>query len=104
MNSKMKRDSKDAMPNARHSHWEGGGNEPYPAGEEDHNQKKSERVSVASRFAKDKPGPTQPTRTVNGGLTRHGRPQSGGNLVVNQAVEDHNQKKAQHVTASQRGF
>ena len=89
--SKVKRDSKDPMPNANNTPRSGGGNEPYPSGAEKHGQKKAERVTVASRFDKDKPGPEQPTRC--GG---------NGNVPVSQAPEDHNQKKAEHVKASQR--
>jgi hypothetical protein len=91
MNSKMKRDSKDPMPKAENSARIGGGNDPAVAGGEKLGQKKAERVSVASRFDKNKPGPEQPTRS--GG---------NGNVAATQAVCDHGQKKAEHVKASQR--
>ena len=100
--SKVKRDSKDPMPKAENSARVGGGNLPYPAGAEKHAQSKAERVSVASRFDKNKPGPEQPTRNDGGKTTQHGVKQSGGNVAATQAVEDHDQKKAQRVTAAQR--
>jgi hypothetical protein len=90
MNSKMKRDSKDGMPTERNSARDGGGNDPVKGGEK-LGQKKAERVSVASRFDKNKPGPEQPTRS--GG---------NGNVAATQAVCDHGQKKAEHIKASQR--
>ena len=100
--SKVKRDSKDPMPKAQNSARVGGGNMPYPAGAEKHNQKKAERVSVASRFDKDKPGPEQPTRNEDGKRNPFGIEQSGGNIPADQAREDHNQSKAEYVKASSR--
>jgi hypothetical protein len=84
-------DSKDPAPNASNSQRKGGGNDPAPAGDEKLNQAKAERVSAASRFDLNKPGPEQPTRT--GG---------DGNAPIAQAVEGHNQKKAEYIKASQR--
>ena len=85
------RDSKDPMPSAENTARVGGGNEPYPAGAEKHNQGKAEKVSdTANRST----GPTanavaQPTR------------QNGdGNTSV--TGESHNSKKAQRVPASAR--
>lgn len=89
--SKVRRDSKDPMPTAKNSARVNGGNVPYPAGAEKHGQSKAEKVSPASRFDLDKPGPEQPTR-CNG----------NGNTPVTQAPEDHKQRKAERVTASQR--
>jgi hypothetical protein len=100
--SNVKRDSKDPQPTSRNSARVGGGNVPYPAGSEKHGQAKAEHVSVASRFDKNKPGPEQPTRNKGGKTTEHGVPQSGGNVAATNAVEDHNQRKSEHVRASQR--
>lgn len=100
--SKVKRDSKDGTPTSRNSARVSGGNVPYPAGAEKHGQAKAERVSPASRFDKDKPGPEQPTRNSDGEKNFHQMKTSGGNVASSQAPEDHNQKKAEHVTAAQR--
>ena len=100
--SKVRRDSKDPMPTENNSQRVGGGNEPYPTGKEKHNQKKAERVTVASRFDKDKPGPEQPTRNEDGKRNPFGIEQSGGNIPADQAREDHNQSKAEYVKASSR--
>ena len=100
--SKVKRDSKDPMPKAQNSARVGGGNMPYPAGAEKHGQAKAERVSVVSRFDKDKPGPEQPTRNADGEKNFHQVKTSGGNVPSTQAPEDHNQRKSEYVKASQR--
>lgn len=100
--SNVKRDSKDPMPKAQNSARVGGGNVPYPAGAEKHGQAKAERVTPASRFDKDKPGPEQPTRNNDGEKNFHQMKTSGGNVPATQAREDHNQKKSEHITASQR--
>lgn len=89
MNSKMKRDEKDPMPNASHSHRvPPDGNSPADA-KEKLGQKKAERVTGGQRFTLRSGGETQPGR------------QGGGNVPV--TGEDHGQGKAEHVTAAQRG-
>jgi hypothetical protein len=88
-----KRDSKDPMPNKENScrtGKDGGGNTPVTG--EKHNQKKAERVTVASRFDDLVKGPEQPTRNDNG----------DGNTPVNNAKETHDSKKAERISASKR--
>ena len=100
--SKVKRDSKDPMPTENNSQRVGGGNEAYPAGKEKHNQKKAERVTVASRFDLVKPGPEQPERNSDGNKNPFGINQTGGNIAADQAREDHDQKKAQYIKPASR--
>lgn len=91
MNSKQSRDSKDPAPSAGFTARRGfGGNDPGTGGEKV-GSGTAERVSVASRFDKNKPGPAQPVRSGQ-----------AGNTPVSQAKEDHGQRKAEYVKASQR--
>lgn len=87
MNSKMKRDSKDPMPEAKHSHrLPPDGN--TPTGKESHGQKKAERVAGSQRFTLRSGNEKQPPRFDG----RH----MGGNTPV--TGEDHKQKKGERVT------
>lgn len=90
MNSKMKRDTKDPLPNADNS-WRAtpDGNSPTDGGEKK-GQAKAERITGGQRFTYPGPGPTQPTRMSGDGNT----PVSG---------EDHGQAKAEYITGAQRG-
>jgi hypothetical protein len=88
-----KRDSKDPMPTEKNSQRlgkDGGGNTPVTG--EKHDQKKAERVTVASRFDDLVKGPEQPTRNDNG----------DGNTVPNNCKETHDSKKAERISASKR--
>ena len=85
-----KRDSKDPMPSAGYTARLGfGGNDPGTGGEKV-GSGTAEKVSPASRFDSNKPGPEQPGRD------------GGGNKPVGQVVENHGQRKAERVKASQR--
>jgi len=98
-----KRDSKDPQPNCDNSKRlgkDGGGNTPVTG--EKHDAKKAEKVSVASRFDGTVAGPEQPTRNNGGQTTQHGVKQSGGNVAATQAVETHDSKKAERVSAKDR--
>jgi hypothetical protein len=101
MNSKEKRDSKDPQPTADNSQREGGGNEPYPAGDSKHGQKKAEKVKEGDRYTLRTGGETQPTRNT-GGPAINGVQQTGGNVASTQAKEDHNQSKAERISADRR--
>jgi hypothetical protein len=87
----LRRDSKDPMPTAKNSSRVGGGNLPYPAGAEKHNQGKGEKVSSAANRT------TGPTAEAVKQPTRQG---GDGNVPV--TGEDHNQRKAERVPASAR--
>jgi hypothetical protein len=88
-----KRDSKDPMPtadNTARAGKDGGGNTPYPAGAEKHDQKKGMTISASANRTT---GPTamavpQPTR------------QGGGNTDV--TGESHDQKKATTISEDAR--
>jgi len=82
-----KRDSKDPMPTADNVYRENeAGNVPVTG--EDHDQKKAEKVSAASRFGSGI-GPDQPTRQDGDG----NMPATG---------ESHDQSKASAIPASRR--
>jgi hypothetical protein len=92
--SYTRRDSKDPMPTASNSQRagkDGGGNTPYPAGAEKHDQAKASKISAdqnrstgATAMAVD-----QPTRQ-----------RGDGNVPV--TGESHDQKKASKVSESAR--
>jgi hypothetical protein len=90
MNSKMKRDSKDPSPNANNSFRSNGdGNVPVAGEQEWHDEKKAEHVKEDQRFTLRTGGESQPTR-------QHG----DGNVPV--TGEDHDQSKAQRISADRR--
>ena len=84
-----KRDSKDPLPEAANTQRQGGGNEPYPAGAEDHGQKKAAKIPEDSRYTLRTGGESQPTRQKGNGNT----PVTG---------ETHDSKKAEKVTEDRR--
>ena len=101
---KTKRDSKDPLPSADNSmRVPPDGSSPTDGGEKK-GQKKAERVKGDQRFTLRTGGETQPARNGGGRKDPHGVDQTGGNIPATQAVESHNQGKAQYVKANQRGF
>ena len=89
--SYTKRDSKDPMPNAQNTPRKDGGNVPYPAGAEEHNQSKATKVSASQNRS------TGPAAMAVAQPTRQ---KGDGNTVV--TGEMHNSAKAERVPESAR--
>lgn len=86
-----KRDSKDPMPTGDNSQLRGGGNEPYPAGAEDHGGDMAEHVTASQNRSTGSAAMAVPQPTRQGG---------DGNVPV--TGEMHGQSKAERVPESAR--
>lgn len=92
MSNNIKKESNVPAPTANNSQRagkDGGGNTPYPAGAEKHDQAKGERISASQNRSGSGVGPAQPTR--QGG---------DGNMPV--TGESHDQAKAEKIPESAR--
>lgn len=86
-----KRDSKDPSPTAQNTPRVGGGNTPYPAGAEKHDQAKAEKISASSNRTTGATAMAVPQPTRQNG---------DGNTTV--TGESHDQAKAEKITEDAR--